>query len=89
MAGAEGERESGGDRRKRSAFGARNILGPDVKERVGWMFSFQHKSLGAGHRAWWIGAGAWRSQGPASALAPRLPLLLPQSCAVRHTSRSL
>ena len=74
MGGAEGEREIGGDRRKRSAFGARNIWGPDP---------------GAGHRAWWVGAGAWRSQGPASTLAPWLPLWPPQRCAVRQTSRSL
>jgi hypothetical protein len=89
MGGAEGEREIGGDRRKRSAFGARNIWGPDVKERVGRMLSIQHKSPGAGHRAWWVGAGAWRSQGPASTLAPWLPLWPPQRCAVRQTSRSL
>jgi hypothetical protein len=28
----------------RSAFGARKIWGPDVKERVGLMLSIQHKS---------------------------------------------
>jgi hypothetical protein len=28
----------------RSAFGARKIWGPDVKERVGWMLSIQHTS---------------------------------------------